>query len=161
MFGGSEFRLCQGFDLRPKTLVRSKSAALLCGVLVLAGIYSVLTRQKEAPALQVLLFWVRQPEPFFSVFGMGEICCRSVYHVNRRAGQIGLYVLHRTVHDPLAALLGAPGHMGRDDTVFSLQQGVVAPDRLRGHDVQAAAATLPEFRRRPGPAPPPSGRGCC
>ena len=42
-----------------------------------------------------------------------------------RAVQIGTDVVRRAIHDALAGLLGAPGHMGGDDAVGGGEQGVI------------------------------------
>ena len=59
-----------------------------------------------------------------------------------RAIQIGADVVRRAVHDALAGLLGAPGHMGGDDAVGGSEQGVVRTDGLGVHHVQAGGAQL-------------------
>ena len=65
-----------------------------------------------------------------------------VDNVDRAAGEESLDVLRCRVHDALAAALRAPRHMGSDDAVFGLEQGIVGADRLGGHHVQAGEGDL-------------------
>ena len=62
-----------------------------------------------------------------------------------RAIQIGADVVRRAVHDALAGLLGAPGHMGGDDAVGGSEQGVVRTDGLGVHHIQAGGRQLARF----------------
>ena len=63
-----------------------------------------------------------------------------------RAIQIGADVVRRAVHDALAGLLGAPGHMGGDDAVGGSEQGVVRTDGLGVHHIQAGGRQLARFQ---------------
>ena len=62
MLGRNEFALRQGFACG-KTLVRRKRAAPPCGALVLSGIYTLRTRQKETPADRLVFLFAMQLLP--------------------------------------------------------------------------------------------------
>lgn len=65
-----------------------------------------------------------------------------VDNILRRTRKKGFDVICGDIHDPLAALLRAPGDVRGDDAVFRLEQGVVLFDGLGVDDVESRRGDL-------------------
>lgn len=63
-----------------------------------------------------------------------------IHHIHRCTIQPGADIVGGAVHNPLSAFPGGPGNVGGDDTVPGRQKGIVCPDGLCGHHIQAGGA---------------------